>query len=293
MAGRCRSAALDLRNAGAPRSHKASLRRLSPPDAVLSVNSVPALKRSALRSLATFVLAGTLLAGCAGAPPGGDPGDPFEAANRKVHAFNKGLDTAVLRPASRAYGVAVPEAMRAGVNNVARNAAAPGDVINNILQGDVAGAATNTFRFALNTTVGVFGLVDVAGGLGLPAVETDFGQTLAVWGVAEGPYLELPLFGPSTSRAAAGRAVDFALDPLGGALDAGQMRTVRGARAAEIVDLRYRFGTSIDGVLYDSADSYAQSRLLYLQNRRFELGGTGPDGEADAGLELYEDLYAQ
>jgi phospholipid-binding lipoprotein MlaA len=241
------------------------------------------------------------LAACTPAPPDGGMNDPFEATNRAVHQFNKDVDRAILRPAGQA-AAALPEAIRIPVVNFSNNADLPGMVLNNVLQGDVGGAVQNTMRFIINSTVGVLGLADPAGAIGLTEVETDFGQTLAVWGVPEGAYVELPLLGPSTERDAVGTIVDFALDPLGevglnrlgnGAMD----RYDIGAWVAEQVIDRGTFGGTVDSVLYESADSYAQTRLLYLQNRRFELGESGQGGYLDpyadgsAADEIYIDPY--
>ena len=209
-----------------------------------------------------------LLAGCSVAPPGVDIHDPYEAVNRDIHAFNKGVDRALLRPAGQ-VAAALPEVVRQPVVNFSDNAGLPGAVLNGILQGDVEGVTVNTMRFVINSTVGLFGLLDPAGELGLAAQDTDFGETLAVWGVAEGAYLELPLMGPSNERDAVGRIVDLVIDPLD-RLGSDTLSTwATPARVAEQVIDRGRFGQTIDSVLYDSADSYAQTRLLSLQNRRF------------------------
>ena len=104
--------------------------------------------------------------------------------------------------------------MTGPIVNFSDNVSLPGMVVNNVLQGDIGGTVTNTMRFLLNSTVGVLGLFDPAGAIGITEVKTDFGETLAVWGVGEGPYIELPLLGPSTARDAVGQVVDFALDPL-------------------------------------------------------------------------------
>lgn len=228
------------------------------------------------------------ISACTAPPPGGGINDPYEPANRAVHEFNKGLDTALLRPAGQ-VAAQLPEAVRIPVGNFADNVGLPGTVVNNLLQGDIGGAAQNTLRFIVNSTVGVLGLADPAGGIGLTEVETDFGATLAVWGVPEGAYVELPFLGPSTERDAAGEIVDRLIDPLAGlglnaALGDGAMeRYGLAARAGDLVIERGMFGGTLDSVLYDSADSYAQTRLLYLQNRRFELGETG------AGVDPYAD----
>lgn len=234
-----------------------------------------------------FVLP-VLLAGCSVAPPGAEINDPYEPFNRQVHAFNKTVDQAVLRPLSRGTAT-VPGGFTQPVVNFSNNAGLPGTVVNNLLQADIGGAATNTLRFIVNTTVGVLGLADPAGAIGLREVETDFGATLAVWGVPEGAYLELPGFGPSTERDAAGRVVDFVLDPLD-RLDwvPREMQEYSfPTKVAEQVIERGALGDTFDEILYESADSYAQARLIYLQNRRFELGQTQP--AEDYYFDPYED----
>jgi phospholipid-binding lipoprotein MlaA len=231
-----------------------------------------------------------ILVGCSAAPPGGAVHDPYEGVNRRVHAFNRSVDQAVLRPLGRAVAEA-PRGTYQPIVNVSNNAGLPGTVVNNLLQGDIGGAATNTLRFVLNTTVGVLGFADPAGAIGLREVETDFGETLAVWGVPEGAYLELPGFGPSTERDAAGRLVDFIIDPLD-RLN-GMPEQVRDlalpTKLAEQAIERGTYGDTLDEVLYGSADSYAQARLIYLQNRRFELGET----PAATDESYYFDPYAE
>lgn len=231
-----------------------------------------------------------LLAGCSVAPPGAGVHDPYEGLNRQVHAINKTVDRAVLRPLGRASAGA-PEAVTRPVVNFSNNAGLPGTVVNNLLQGDLDGAARNSLRFVVNTTVGVLGLADPAGAIGLREVETDFGATLALWGVPEGAYLELPGFGPSTERDAAGRVMDFLIDPLDGLGEVPD--PVRDlsfpAKVAEQVVERGQFGSTFDEILYDSADSYAQARLIYLQNRRFELGQQPAATDED----YYFDPYAE
>ncbi len=234
----------------------------------------------------------SLMAGCAAGPaPQGDINDPNEGVNRAVHGFNKGVDTVLLRPASRVYGAVVPAPVRTGVNNFAENLEGPGDVVNNILQGRIGEAGTNTLRFAVNTTMGIGGLFDAASFLGLPEGDTDFGETLYIWGVGEGAYVEVPLRGPSTSRDSAGQIVDLFLNPFSYVLKPAHAEVATGAEALSIIGDRYKFGETADSILYDSADSYAQARLLYLQNRRFELG---QDADSDdAFLDPYEDPYAE
>lgn len=237
------------------------------------------------------------LAACSVAPPGAEIYDPFEASNREVHELNRSLDRALLRPAGRASRH-LPEAIRVPAMNFARNTGLPSAIVNNVLQGDIGGAATNTMRFILNTTVGVLGLADPAGAIGLHEVEADFGGTLARWGVPEGAYLELPVLGPSTERDAAGEVIDRLLNPLG-RINQRQVELIERLQypawvAEQVID-RGRFSDTADSVLYESADSYAQTRLMYLQNRRYQLGdGTGdayidPYGGDSAFIDPYED----
>ena len=215
------------------------------------------------------------MAACTAPTPGADYNDPFEDTNRAVHAFNKGLDRSVLRPAGQVASV-VPEEFSVPVVNFADNVGLPGMVANGLLQGDIGGSATNTMRFLINTTVGIGGMFDPAGAIGLTEESTDFGETLAVWGVPEGAYVELPVFGPSTERDAVGTFVDMFFDPLQSVGTSKQIELGTGSRLAGLAIDRGTFMDTFDSVLYESADSYAQARLVYLQNRRFELGEAPP-----------------
>ncbi|MEP2640162.1 VacJ family lipoprotein [Roseobacter sp.] len=219
--------------------------------------------------------------------------DPYETQNRKVHGFNKGLDKNIVRPVSQAYGV-VPVEVRNTVNNFSENLSMPGVAVNSLLQGDLRGTGLATVRFVMNTTLGLGGFFDPATELHIPAHTTDFGETLAVWGTGEGAYVELPVFGPSTQRDTVGLVVDFFTNPLTlNTLDGDARRIPPTAAGAAAVNDREKFTDTIDSVLYDSADSYAQSRSIYLQNRRFELGD-GQEAEIDPfSADPYEDPYAQ
>ena len=210
----------------------------------------------------------------------------MEQQNRAIHRANVGLDKGVLRPVSQAYGTVVPEPIQKGVSNFASNLALPGMVLNNLLQARVADASTNAFRFAFNTTFGLGGLLDFVGE-DIPMQTTDFGETLYVWGVPEGTYTELPFFGPSTTRHVVGRVVDFAINPTRAVTATPESGILTGSRIAAGVGYRYEFTGLVDGVLYDSADSYAQAKLLYLQNRRFALSGETQAEDFDP----YEDVY--
>ena len=229
----------------------------------------------------------TWITACAGPEQTSEFFDPFEPVNREVHTLNKALDTVVVRPAARGYGGVVPQPLRSGVNNFATNLGAPGDVLNDLLQFNLEDALHNTARFLVNSTIGLGGLIDVASASGAEPRETDFGETLHVWGLGEGAYLELPFYGPSTTRDALGMLVDMAIDPVAQFLPPDAQKALLVATLAGKLDSRYRFEATVDSVLYDSADSYSQTRLLYMENRRFALGQTVEENDED----LYEGMF--
>ncbi|ACM02123.1 MlaA family lipoprotein [Cereibacter sphaeroides] len=245
---------------------------------------------------ALFALLGAFVSACAGsANPTQAINDPDEADNRQIHEFNKSVDKAVLRPASRAYAV-LPDPVERGINNFADNLDLPGETLNSLLQGRPGAAVENAARFVVNTTIGIGGLFDPAHAMGIEGRNTDFGETLYVWGANEGVYGEVPFLGPRTERDLVGDVVDVALNPLRLIVPSGVRTAGRAAEAGSILGDRARYSETIDSVLYESADSYSQTRLLYLQNRRFELGQTG--GADDAyidpyAIDPYEEFDAQ
>jgi phospholipid-binding lipoprotein MlaA len=233
------------------------------------------------------------LMGCANAPAPQGINDPLEQVNRGVHGVNVALDRAIVGPGSDAYGTVVPEPARRVVGNLAGTLDLPGDIVNDVLQANVEDAGINSLRLATNLTMGVFGVFDAATAIGLPKRSTDFGETLHVWGVAEGIYLELPVFGPSTARDAVGLAVDIVANPVRVLADGDQAKAATAAGIFARLGDRYRYSDTVESILYDSADSYEQARLLYLQNRRFELGQSADAGADDAFVDPYEDPYGQ
>ena len=233
----------------------------------------------------------TVLAACSAPKPSGEVNDPFESANRVSHVFNKGADAIFFRPASQVYGTVTPQRVRTSLSNAADNLDTPRSVVNGVLQGDVEGAIKNTFRFLVNTTVGVFGLFDPAKDFGLESNQTGFGDTLAKWGMREGAYVELPLFGPSTERDSLGQFVDVLTNPLSIWTDEGA-EIATSTSLPSVLNSRYEFAETFDGILYDSADSYVQMRLFYLESRRFQLAEQNPaDGAFDPYENLYEEVY--
>lgn len=229
------------------------------------------------RFITIFAIAG-LVSACSATRDSGGINDPHEPFNRKVHAFNRGVDAKLVKPLTSGMsgegggGSRVVQA----VGNFGANLALPGKAVNHLLQGQPAPAVRMTFRFLVNSTLGLAGFLDPAGkDFALPEEDTDFGQTLASWGVGEGAYLELPLIGPSTERDAVGRVVDLVIDPMHHWLNRDEYLIGMGARAASKAGERGRFGGSVDSILHESADSYAQMRLIWLQHRRYELGEEG------------------
>ena len=207
--------------------------------------------------------------------------DPHEAHNRKVHAFNRGLDKALVRPAARGYSAVLPDEIEDSVGAFATNLGQPSVIVNSLLQGDLRGAGIASSRFLTNTVLGMGGIVDAAAEFKMPEHDTDFGETLYKWGVGEGAYVELPVLGPSTQRATAGKVVDLFTNPLSYAVDSPEKYYGTGASVASRLSDRGRYTETVDSILYDSADSYAQARLIYLQNRRFDLGDTSVASEID------------
>lgn len=243
-----------------------------------------------------LVLLCTVLAACAAPNPNevSSEGiyDPFEDTNRDVHEFNKTVDRLLFRPAARSFTKVVPDVVEDSFLNFSDNLSEPGDTVNFLVQGKVGDAAISAGRFAFNTVFGFLGLFDPASEFGIPRTDTDFGETLSVWGVGEGAYVELPIFGPSTERDAIGVFIDFFTNPLTLVPQNPVDNIGIYADTLEALTERGRFSDTIDSILYESADSYAQSRLIYLQARRFELGGAGASGYIDPYLDPYDDPFA-
>ena len=199
--------------------------------------------------------------------------DPLEPYNRWAFAFNDTVDTYALRPAAVAYRDYIPEGVRRPIGNALDNLREPFSAGNYYLQGKLGAGGRSTARFLLNTTVGVLGLLDVAGAAGLEQEQTDLGLTLGEWGTPGGPYLVLPLLGPSNVRDAGGLAGRYLTrdyhDPLHWA-DAGRATRYTVA-AVDIIDTRAGL-LSLDELMADSgADPYVFMRESYLQNRRERL----------------------
>lgn len=249
------------------------------------------LTRATRGIVAAIMLAG--LAGCASVPD--DPieradmlaaNDPFEPANRMMFAVNEAVDVVLLRPAAVLYRDFVPAPGKEIIFNLIRHATLPLTILNDSLQGEWDRAEIASKRLFVNTVVG-FGFIDVASHVGLPHHQEDFGQTLATYQVAPGPYIVLPLIGPSSTRHAFGRIIDFATDPLTYILAKAPLETRIGTRVVSIVDQRYRLLGPLDDVKENSLDYYVALRSLYRQRREFEIRNLGeqdapPPGQAFA-----------
>lgn len=224
------------------------------------------------------LLVAVSMAGCAATDPSGQ-NDPYEKTNRSIFALDQGFDHAIARPAAVFYNEAVPQGARNGIHNVLTNLDSPVVFANDVLQGEPGRAGTTLGRALINSTLGLGGLFDFAGKEGLPGHDEDFGQTLGVWGVGEGPYLVLPLAGPSNPRDLVGVAGDYAMDPFT-YMKWNNSTLYMGLRQGfEIIDLRARNVDSLDQIERTSVDLYATTRSLYRQHRNAEIRNGAPDTE--------------
>lgn len=241
-----------------------------------------------MRLLPVLMLAGLLgLGGCASTKTlitdaRGGPGarlDPWENWNRKVFAFNEGLDKNVLKPVATAYSKVVPELVRRGVDNFFSNAADAWSAINNVLQGKPEPAFTDMVRFTTNTVFGIFGILDIASEFGLEHHYEDFGQTLGRWGFGAGAYVVWPLIGPSTVRDTIALPLDRAASP---AVYLNDGRWQFGIVGLQIVNTRAKL-LGASQVIDDIAlDKYTFLRDAYLQRRRsLVFDGDAPEAPED------------
>jgi phospholipid-binding lipoprotein MlaA len=231
--------------------------------------------------LATMVVSVGLI-GCAKTPPPTDPAaraewerrnDPYEKTNRKIFAYNMRFNKHVGRPIAKAYTKTVPQFFRDRIRNFSNHVSSPVTFVNDVLQGKGGRAAETATRFLVNTVAGFGGMFDVAGGYGLKRHTEDFGQTLAVWGVKEGPFLMLPLIGPTSRRHLIGRVVDNFTNPIdyGTRLNSVARIVFAVQGGLSTIDNYARLAPILDGLEKNSVDFYAAVRSLYRQNRRSEI----------------------
>ena len=209
--------------------------------------------------------------------------DAWEPLNRGMYAVNDVFDRALLKPIAYGYRKVLPSFVRRGVTNFSDNLITPRSALNNFLQGKPRRGFHDVTRFLVNSTIGFGGLIDVASDAGLEIYNEDFGQTLAVWGVPNGPYVYLPLFGPRTLRDAIALPVDLFSDPLV-YYDNTSVRDK--LYVLRIIDIRARTFT-VDALLQDSKDRYVSIRESYLQNRRFRIYDGNPPEDED----FYDDFF--
>jgi len=237
-----------------------------------------------LRAVLVIAILALGLTGCATAPK--DPAaraefkahhDPLEPLNRQTFALNLFLDHHLIKPLAKAYKRVIPEKIRDAIHHFLDNVNEPIVLANNLLQGRFKSAAKTTGRFVVNSTAGIGGISDVATKHDLPKQIGDFGQTLAVWGLEEGPYLVLPLFGPSSPRDAVGLGVDVYTDPFRYVARKQNYPTAvsSGRTIADGLDKRARTIEIMDELEHESVDFYASLRSLFRQNRAAEIRGGG------------------
>ena len=230
-----------------------------------------------------------LLSACASVPNGPTEGDPFESYNRAMFSFNDGLDEYIMKPVAEGYDAVMPSPVKTGVSNFFSNIGDIFVIINDVLQFKFIQAVEDTGRFVVNSTVGLFGLIDVATPIGLPKHNEDFGQTLATWGVADGPYVVLPLFGPRTLRDAGGLVVESNYDPIYNIKkDDNRYATI----ALRATDTRYRLLGAGRVTEQAALDKYSFVRDAYLQHRKnLVYDGNPPvEKQTPAPKETTEDL---
>lgn len=241
-----------------------------------------ALPRPFRSLLPLALLAGlTGLAGCATPPPASDPealadfeqtNDPLEPTNRFFYSVNDAIDTYALEPVARGYRFITPQPVRNGVHNVLVNLGTPVTLTNDMLQGKPRRAGDTTMRFLINTTAGVLGIFDVASDWGYPGHDSDMGTTFGLWGLPAGPFLYLPVLGPTNPRDLAGFGGDLAVDPFNwvgqGAIVVGLTWT---RYVVTVVDTRERLLDTIASIKKTALDPYATFRSLYRQRRAAQI----------------------
>lgn len=241
----------------------------------------------------------TMLAGCATVPT--DPAakaefeqlnDPLEPTNRAIFSFNDALDKVLIKPIAQLYHFILPDFVEERITVFLHNLDEPLTFVNDLLQGEPDRASTTFGRFLANSTFGVGGLFDVATDAGMPRHTEDFGQTFAVWGIGEGPYLVLPVLGPSNVRDGFGLLGDTFGDPVTIGLNQANVSGLElGRLLLTGIDLRARNLDTVEQLRRESLDYYATVRSAYRQNRRAEIrNGAPPDENGKGGFEDYQDF---
>lgn len=235
---------------------------------------MPTRIRPATLRAASLPLLALALVGCATVPPSQrNPRDPWQRVNRGVYKFNDAVDTAVVAPVARTYVRVVPQLVRTGITNFFNNLTSPDTIVNALLQGQLKPFARDTGRFVVNSTIGIGGLFDPATSMGLTLDARDFGQTFGKWGIPSGPYVVLPLLGPSDVRDAIGRVPDEYADPRhyirNPYWDYGLLLLYDVKARADLLPLT--------DMAKKTFDPYAFERNAYLQHRDFMVAGPQPE----------------
>jgi len=226
---------------------------------------------------AALVALTVALAGCASSPTA-HPRDPLESFNRGVFQFNDTLDRAVVKPVATAYRDVLPSPVRTGVTNFFNNLQDVWSAVNNALQLKAEGAGNSLVRFGVNTVFGLGGLIDIASEMRIERHTEDFGQTLGYWGVGPGPYLVLPMLGPSTVRDTAALPIDFQGNLVS---QVEHVPTRNSATALKLVNLRSQLLQATDMLDQVALDPYTFTRDAFLQRRRSAVYDGNPPDEAD------------
>lgn len=234
-----------------------------------------------------YLLALTVLTGCAGNIPAAAKDqraeyDPWEPLNRRIHNFNQGFDKVTFKPLAKAYQWIMPGFVEKGVHNFSVNLLGPLFIINNLLQGKPGRAGKEFGRLVINTTIGIGGLFDVATDAGIESSPELWGETFAVWGIADGPFVVVPILGPRTLSAAFAIPFNFASDPTFYMDDSTEKWILYGVRA---IDARMQL-FELDELIEDAYDPYIRVREAYLQNRRFRIY----DGDPPEDEDFYDDF---
>ncbi|HEX4909209.1 MAG TPA: VacJ family lipoprotein [Permianibacter sp.] len=222
--------------------------------------------------LRTMALASLLLLSACASTDTNNPADPFEGFNRSMYSVNKALDKAVLRPAAKAYDTVVPGVVDERIDNALANVGELGNMGNSLLQLKFKKFAISTGRLLINSTFGLAGLFDPATPLGLARQDEDFGQTLAYWGIGDGPYLMLPGLGPSTLRDLVGRPADA---QVGISENVDHVPTRNTVLGLDVLNTRQDL-FPLEGHLEEALDEYAFVRDAYLQRRQFLIHDGAP-----------------
>ncbi|NVK17293.1 MAG: VacJ family lipoprotein [Methylocystaceae bacterium] len=255
----------------------------------------PVTKKNWLKKISGIAAISVILAGCASQPQAVDEdNDPLEGLNRAVFGFNQVIDTWFLRPAATLYRGLMPPPIQEGIHNMLANLSSPVILLNDILQGEGERAGDTIARFAINSTVGVLGFGDPASEMGYKKHKEDFGQTLAVWGAGEGPYIVLPIFGPSNPRDTVGLVVDYFTDPINiWANNTDRENHMIGRSIVSAVDSRAYYYDAIEDIRTNSLDPYASYRSFYRQNRDAEImNNDGPKAKKAPNLSFDYDAPA-